>query len=358
MKKVLILHTSVGQGHKTLAENIGWHLERAGFKVRLEDIGKVQNGLFSDAVAAAHWFINRRLPFVWAFLYSYGHYVILPFRTFIAKFNNKKTQELVEEYQPDLIITTQTTASAVVNYLKKKNFYTGKFGIAFCDYHLHPYWLYDYADFYLANNDEQKQKMTVKKIPGHKIFVCGVTLKPQLPVDVKLVKQKFNINGEKVILVGTGSLGIGFSASELKKIAQINNTQVIIVCGKNEQLFEQVIGLHLPNVLALGFYTPMAELYAIADVFVSKPGGLSVAESLQWHLPLLVSFTLPGQEQKNLDYLVKHNLVVDGQGSLVDAINSELASDNFKGQLLQNKEVSKIIDKSDVLLGAVKQILK
>ena len=45
----------------------------------------------------------------------------------------------------------------------------------------------------------------------------------------------------------------------------------------------------------------MDELYAIADVFVGKPGGLSTAESLRWNLPLIVCYTLPGQEEKNLN---------------------------------------------------------
>ena len=45
-KKILILYTSVGLGHKTLAENIGWQLQQEGMEVKLADIGKVQKGKF------------------------------------------------------------------------------------------------------------------------------------------------------------------------------------------------------------------------------------------------------------------------------------------------------------------------
>ncbi len=56
MKKILIFYTSVGLGHKSIAENIGWYLEQpvspgasrggAGFEVKFADIGKVQEGKF------------------------------------------------------------------------------------------------------------------------------------------------------------------------------------------------------------------------------------------------------------------------------------------------------------------------
>jgi hypothetical protein len=47
----------------------------------------------------------------------------------------------------------------------------------------------------------------------------------------------------------------------------------------------------------------MSDLYQIADVFMTKPGGLSVAEAGQFGLPLVVTHTLPGQEDLNLAYL-------------------------------------------------------
>lgn len=68
-KKVLILYTSVGLGHKTVAENIGWQLEQAGFLVRTEDVLKVQSGTMVNVAKAVHSFVNKHLPFVWSLLY-------------------------------------------------------------------------------------------------------------------------------------------------------------------------------------------------------------------------------------------------------------------------------------------------
>lgn len=345
-KKILILHTSVGLGHKVMAENIALRLKAMGDDVMLKDIGEVQKGRFQRAVVAIHSFINRRLPFVWAFLYKFGHYPILPFRVFIAGFNCQSALRLVNQYRPDLIIATQTSASAVVAYLKQKGLYGGLFGIAFSDFHLHPYWLYSQAEFYLANTAEQKRQMVKRGIAAEKIFVCGMNLPQKPEADTNQIRQKFSIKpDEKVALVASGSLGLGVKHGLLQAMSQLPKTKVIAVCGKNSQLFNELRGLFSENssVIVLGFYKPMAELYAIADVFLSKPGGLSTAEALQFHLPLLVTHMLPGQEKLNYEYLLAKNLVMPQPANAALAAAKELEAGNFRKSLYNNKNVNQLL---------------
>jgi processive 1,2-diacylglycerol beta-glucosyltransferase len=357
-KKILILHTSVGLGHKSIAENIGYYLSEAGYMVKLADIGKVQQGKFEHIIVGVHRFINRRLPFVWGWLYRWGHYLILPFRIFIAGFNYKQTKDLINDFRPDLIISTQTSASAVVAYLKKQKLYNGLFGIAFSDFHLHKYWLYNKADFYLANIEEQKLEMIRFGISSAKIFVCGVTLKPQAKVDISSARLKLGIGQiEKVILVGTGSLGVGFKEKDLTELAKLQNVKIIFVCGKNAELYHHIKNLNYVNVIPLGFYEPMDELYAVADVFVGKPGGLSTAESLRWNLPLIICYTLPGQEEKNLIYLADRELVIVRPKNLAGAVNKELQTGAFRQSLKANPNAAKVFGKGGELVRAVKLML-
>ncbi len=345
-KKILIFHTSVGLGHKVIAENLAGAFKAQGAEVRLADIGEVQKGKFQRAVVAVHSCINRRLPFVWAFLYRFGHYPILPFRVFIAGFNCKSALGLINQYRPDLIITTQTSASAVVAYLKQKGLYGGLFGIAFSDFHLHPYWLYGQADFYLANTAEQKREMANTDVAAEKIFVCGMSLPQKPKVDPSPIRQKLNIGpDEKVALVASGSLGLGVKQGLLEALSLLPRTKVIAVCGKNTQLFNELRGLFPENspVIILGFYKPMAELYAIADVFLSKPGGLSTAEALQFHLPVLVTHMLPGQEKLNYEYLVAKKLVMPQPANAALAAAEELRTGSFRKSLSSNKNVNQLL---------------
>ena len=251
----------------------------------------------------------------------------------------KLTKSYVDDFHPDIIITTQTTASEVIAYLKKQKLYTGLFGIAFSDFHLHRYWLYGQADFYLVNIEEQKQQMLKLGIPENKIFVCGMTLKPKVEASMESVKNKFGIGRQdKVVLVGSGSLGTGVDGKLISRFADLPNIKVIAVCGKNEavcqQLKKQFVGTK--NISILGFYFPMDELYAITDVFITKPGGLSVSEALRWRLPMVISHFFSGQERQNFNYLLDRNLVMSKTHDAAAQALGEIKSGSFKLTLQNN----------------------
>jgi UDP-N-acetylglucosamine:LPS N-acetylglucosamine transferase len=361
-RKVLILYTSIGLGHKTMAENIGWQLEQAGFVVRLADILEVQTGSLVNVSTKIHSFINRKLPFLWSWLYWITNHETLTahLRVSLAKNHSDKTKKLIDDFQPDLVISTQTTGSAVMSYLKQSGQYKNKFAIAFSDFHLHRYWVYDQADFYLVNIVEQKTEMVRLGVSPEKIFVVGMTLKDKPNVDALAVKQKLGIPiPNKVVLMGSGSLGIGSTKNSLletisfirKAVSENTSLTFIIVCGKNKELFENLKSVNDENILPLSFYSPMSELYAISSIFITKPGGMSVSESLQANLPLVVTHWLPGQEELNYKYLSNKKLIIpaahltspDRLGQLVAA---ELATQDFRNSLLHNPAVIELVGRN------------
>ena len=373
-KRILIFYTSVGLGHKIIAENIGYHLSAAGFEVKLADILEVQSGFLVSAGTWLHQLINTRLPFVWRFLYTSPGFtkLTLRFRVPAAAKNSARAASLIAEFKPDLVITTQTTASAIVSYLKQQGIYKGKFAIAFSDYHLHPYWLYGQPDLYFANIEEQKSEMVRQGIPAEKIVVAGITLQPRPQIDPQAVRAKLGISaGEPVVLMASGSLGTGVSPKRLQEFvrllkAESPDARVIIVCGKNEQLRDRLSEiLKGTNALVFGYYSPLVELYSIADIFVTKPGGLSVAESLAWQLPLLITHWLPGGEDLNYAYLRDKKLLMPvslpvKQSELTAIVARELADHAFRKSLSSNAAWSDLIQENSLgqaIISAVKQLL-
>lgn len=317
MKKILILYTSVGLGHKFIAENIAYHLKQDNHEVLLHDILQVQEGLMVDFGTWLHSFVNRRLPFIWRWLYfsNLVNMVGLPLRVPLAKSNSENLNLIVKQFNPDIILSTQTTASAAVSSLIRQNKFLKKFVIAFSDYHFHKFWQYDEANYYLVNIEEQKQELIQLGVKDSNIAVCGITLKPLTVVDKDELRIQLNIpEGNHIVIFGSGSLGIGFSETllveYLKQLTHNNHElSVIVMCGKNQLLLSSLQKLSLPNVVPLGFYENPSRLYQLAQVLVTKPGGLTIAEALQAGIKILITHTLPGQEEPNYDYLLNHKLI-------------------------------------------------
>lgn len=360
-KKILIFYTSVGLGHKSIAENIGAQLEVAGYEVVLSDILKVQAGPLVSISKKIHLFVITKIPWLWSFLYMNNIFttLALPVRTWVARRNYRNTLSLIDLHKPDLVITTQTSASAVLSVLKQKGLYKEAWGIAFSDFHLHRFWLYDNADFYLANIVEQKQEMKSLGISEEKIFVVGMTLSPEKNFEISTIKNKLNIPLEnKVVLVGSGSLGTGLPENILENLKALKQVSVILITGKNKTAFDFFENkFKNSNFIVLGFYSPMEELYSIADAFVTKPGGLTTAESLRHFLPLVITHFLPGQEELNIQYLKKLNLILLPNGSFVEVLKKELNSGEFKKQLKANFGITAVLGQPESLFSAVKQVL-
>jgi processive 1,2-diacylglycerol beta-glucosyltransferase len=55
----------------------------------------------------------------------------------------------------------------------------------------------------------------------------------------------------------------------------------------------------------LGYSTNMHELMAVADLIITKPGGLTTSEALALGKPLFILNPIPGQEAANSDFLLE-----------------------------------------------------
>jgi len=321
-KKILVLYTSKGLGHKVIAENISWHLEQAGFDIQLADLFQIQAGKFLDVGNYIHTLINVYTPWLWKWLYTNKIFtnLTLPLRIKVAAKHSANAKKFIDEYNPDMVLVTQGSFAGVVAHLKKTGQYTKPLGVGFSDYHLHRYWLYDETDFYLANIPEQKEQMVRLGIPEEKIYVCGITLKPLEKVDVEETRRKIGLlSTERLVVFAAGSMGLGLNPATIKELSETlqyhgrkRGLKIVlaVICGNNQKAYKEISELKLPQVKVFSYYKPLSELYQIADVFLTKPGGLSIAESLAYRLPILMTHFLPGQEELNLEYLLNKQVVM------------------------------------------------
>ena len=64
------------------------------------------------------------------------------------------------------------------------------------------------------------------------------------------------------------------------------------------------------RIKVLEYTDKVPELMAIANIVVTKAGGLTLTESLTSHLPIIIINPIPGQEEENAEVLVKNNAAI------------------------------------------------
>jgi processive 1,2-diacylglycerol beta-glucosyltransferase len=82
--------------------------------------------------------------------------------------------------------------------------------------------------------------------------------------------------------------------------------QSVVVTGRNEELRRELAAQdrkHPTHVL--GYSSNMHELMAVADLIITKPGGLTTSEVLAMGKPIMIVNPIPGQEAANSDFLLE-----------------------------------------------------
>jgi processive 1,2-diacylglycerol beta-glucosyltransferase len=77
---------------------------------------------------------------------------------------------------------------------------------------------------------------------------------------------------------------------------------------------------------------------AVADLAITKPGGLTTSECLVVGLPMLVISPIPGQEERNADYLLENGAALKAcdEGALTYRVNRLLSEPGLLDRLRTN----------------------
>lgn len=91
--------------------------------------------------------------------------------------------------------------------------------------------------------------------------------------------------------------------------------QIILIAGENEELkleMEKMKEYMSTPFLVFGFVDNVDEMMTVSDLIVTKPGGLTIAESMVSSLPMVLVRVIQGQEDNNLRFLLERGVALDG----------------------------------------------
>ena len=121
-------------------------------------------------------------------------------------------------------------------------------------------------------------------------------------------KRSFGIEPSHQHLVAmTGSIGCGPLKELTETLAETmtDEQELTVVCGANEKLHRHLASRYAgqANIHILGFEKNVSLLLDSADLYLTKPGGISVTEAAAKALPMVLIDAIAAVEEYNLDFL-------------------------------------------------------
>ena len=212
MKKILVFYGSYGGGHLSAAKSIENYIKKhdSDVEIKLVDcieyINKHLNKLLADSYNEA----AKKAPFAWKTAYHLANDGLTSKAvTTSNKLFSIKLNKLLQDFNPDLIISTHPFGTQMCGVLKKKGKITCKLATILTDFHIHGQWLvfHEYGDYFFVSNNQMKSDMIEYGVSEEKIYVSGIPVsdKFQKNFDKTQICQEFGLNpNEQVVLFFAG----------------------------------------------------------------------------------------------------------------------------------------------------------
>lgn len=328
MKKILIFYGSYGGGHLSAAKTICSYLEKNyenDVEIKIVDCIEYINKYINKVSTEAYKELAKKAPWAWKHVYNNSQAGAL---SHISNTTNKlmshKLNSLLQEFKPDLVISTHPFASQMCSLLKQKNKINCKLATILTDYHIHAQWLvlYKNIDYFFVANEQMKLDMISKGVRDQRIFVTGIPISERFlkSYNKQEILEKYNLSPDKetILFFAGGEFGLGRSTTYtiLKILIRIfKEVQVIAISGKNKKMNQKFNDLVKSTktqnrVKILEYTNDVPELMSISMGVITKAGGLTLTESLVSNLPIAIVNPIPGQEEENAEYLVNNGAAI------------------------------------------------
>lgn len=321
---LLVLSVSAGAGHVRAAEAICGHASARHMDVSTRHIDvmdfsslalrKVYTGFYLSLV--------RRFPALWSQLYhrtdrgdSNGLFERM--RGTIERAGMTRLLDEIEAVKPDAIVCTHFLPAGILARLRRNGRLRCPVWVQVTDFDLHRMWVHVGVTGYFAGNEEVAYRLRDKGVPADAIHVTGIPIMPEfdrVPDRVECARRLGIDPCRATLLLMGGGAGLGQLDQIAERLMMLDmNFQLIVMAGANIAALARlkVLEKRFPGrLIAQGFTRRVAELMACSDLAITKPGGLTVSECLAMGLPMIVNQPIPGQEERNADYLLEQGVAL------------------------------------------------
>jgi len=319
MPRYLILHATVGSGHRSAANALAGAFERLpDSEVRVKDALDYASPIFSAAYSRAYLELSQRAPIVWQMFYestdnSEAEWVPIrdQLRGLMAELAVTKLKDMIRQYAPAAIVCTHFLPAELLMRLKVEGELRVPTYTVITDHAVHSQWITPGVDGYFVASEFPRKLMIDRGVAPAIVHVSGIPVNPDIaqPKDAQAMRAQHDLPAAGPVL---SLFGGGLAPKRVRRIVEgllelPTSGMLMVVAGRNAELPAALNGLGdglQMRLRVLSQIDYVDDLVAASDLVITKAGGLIVSEVLARGTPLVVIDPIPGQEEWNADYLV------------------------------------------------------
>jgi processive 1,2-diacylglycerol beta-glucosyltransferase len=354
--RILIATITAGGGHLAAASALeeAWRASRPNDTVEKIDLLKFFSPLHRKIHSDGYLKLVERAPELWGMVFAKTDNpklarTLTKLKRSLPSNSRAKFARHVKHFQPDVVLCTHYLPVELLGHLEARGTRSTKAAAKECpapftvsivtDFEAHALWMGECVDLYCVAAEETKARLIARGAQAGNVVATGIPIAAKFSAkpDAKAVRKTIGLRDDlPVLLVLSGGFGMGPVAEILTELDNVpNEFQTVVVTGRNEELRRELATQdrkHPTHVL--GFASNMHELMAIADLVITKPGGLTSSEALALGKPLFILNPIPGQEAANSDFLLERGAA--GKVNRVEDLPYRI------GQLIGSKKLAEM----------------
>ncbi len=323
-RRILLLSVSAGAGHMRAAEAIRAAALARGEAVEAThlDVMDFVSPAFRKLYADYYISLVNKLPAVWGYLYQVTNDAdpaapMQKLRRAVERLSTRALRQKIRAFKPDAIVCTHFLPAEILARMIRKDDLDCSVWVQVTDFDLHRMWVQDHMAGYFAASDEVAYRMQAQGIAADTIHVTGIPIMPAFgqQLDRRVCAAEYGLDPARTtILLMGGGAGLGSLDTVAERLLALGDDfQLIALAGRNAAALAglQALAARYPGrLLPQGFTDKVERLMACADLAITKPGGLTTSECLAMGLPMIVNSPIPGQEERNADYLLEQGVAL------------------------------------------------
>ena len=325
---ILILSASVGTGHLRAAEAVALALRRLAPQAVVKNVDVLSLAIrpFRYCYGQIYVDLIDRAPQVLGFFYNLMDRFRPPaeqshrwdhVRVGLEKMSLRPFLHLLRHHPWDLIINTHFLPGEIIASLHEQEHFEVPQLMVITDFEAHRLWVPQPCAHYFVATEETARYLQCYEVPGEDISVTGIPIHPVFAESKsqELCRIRHGLALDRpVILQLAGGYGVGPIEELYRALLAVEvPIELVVVTGHNAMARQHLEGLAVPpkhRTKLLGYTRDMDELMAAANLVVTKPGGLTTSEALARGRPLVIVYPVPGQEDRNSDYLLENGAAI------------------------------------------------